>query len=226
MREISYVDLILPELLWLALLNDSYGLAKGAELGLALPKAVTKIESGSSSPRKWLALTSSYATLTNEQKEQIVSALLSSDELEPLTQALSPLVAFYPECPFTFLYRGQSPRVEDSKTSLVQFKAFLSNLFDKYDKPATLMQANAVYIAFVTDILKVAKGLALSNFPAIADFPETGESKRVAASIYATVSGFGAHFHIEEPSAWPTYFWNRGLELESCKYQQIYQQYE
>ena len=41
--EVRWVDPILPELLWLGLLNARYGLAKGAELAVAISRACFSI---------------------------------------------------------------------------------------------------------------------------------------------------------------------------------------
>ena len=40
--EIKWIDCILPELLWIGLLNEYYDLSKGAELGLSLVRAAVK----------------------------------------------------------------------------------------------------------------------------------------------------------------------------------------
>lgn len=96
---------------------------------------------------------------------------------------------------------------------------------------ATLAQANAIYIAFVTDILKVVRGVsALEDFPDIADFPNTEKSKRVAASLYPMINGFMGNFLTENGyihyTPWSRYFWNRGLQLERCTMKETMELYE
>jgi hypothetical protein len=86
------------------------------------------------------------------------------------------------------------------------------------------MLSTAIYIAFCTNKIKVFEGLALAKFPAVEQFPDTEESRVVAASIRSAVNGmWGAD---EKSQDWPDYFWNRGLELEACDYQRIYETYE
>jgi hypothetical protein len=224
LHEIKWADCILPELLWLGLLNDCYGLAKGADLSLSLARAA--IMASAPPSKTWFAPTSAYAALTEEQGNAVIRSLKLSHDLEPVKEALTPLAAFYPKCPLNLLFEGTFPSLGDSRKTLEQFKEFLSTLFNRWGKTATLMQANAVYIAFATDLLKVAKDLALANFPAVAEFPDTEESIRVAASVRATINGFfGDHFY-DKSSPWPRYFWNRGLELEPCDYQGIHEAYE
>ena len=112
----------------------------------------------------------------------------------------------------------QGVEVEESevKSLLIGFKTLLATLFDKVDKPAMFMQANGVYIAFMTGKLRVAKGLSLANFPAIEKYPDTEESRRVASGVRAVIS-MAIGMADKLPNDWPTYFWNRGLELEPCE---------
>jgi hypothetical protein len=49
----------------------------------------------------------------------------------------------------------------------------------------------------------------------VANYPETEESRSVAASICAGVNGFlGMTIQAPGRTAWAKSFWNRGLELE------------
>ena len=132
-------------------------------------------------------------------------------------------MALYPECPFVFLFEDELPVIEDNEQALAEFKAFLTAFFNKYDPPGTLAQANAIYIAFVTGILKVVEGVSLGNFPAVAEYPHTDESKQVGASVRASIGAFFSFF-LEDNSygkhtSWSRYFWNRGLELEPCAFE-------
>jgi hypothetical protein len=223
-NEVKWIDCILPELLWLGLLNNQYDLAKGADLAISLARSATKVcNSGS---KIWFAPINAYATLTKQQKNEINKSLKASNNLDSLQEALTPLFAFYPECPLNFLSEERNPNSLNSKENLEQFKLLLSTLFNRHEKAATLIQANAIYIAFVTDFLKVVNNTDMANFPLVAEFPNTEESVRVAAGVRNTVNVFFGGELYDKSSTWPKYFWNRGLELEACDYQGIYEKYE
>lgn len=82
-----------------------------------------------------------------------------------------------------------------------------------------MVQATATWLAFDADVLKVAAGLALANFPEIDQYPDTEVSRRVAASIRSTLNVlFGSEIHFGGSSDWPHQFWNRGLALETCEF--------
>jgi hypothetical protein len=42
-KEVRWIEIILPELLWIALLNDKYGLRMGAELSLAVAQSAIEV---------------------------------------------------------------------------------------------------------------------------------------------------------------------------------------
>lgn len=209
--EVRWVNDLVPELLWVGLLNDEHGLKTGADLTLRLAKAAVRVRA--SETREWFAVASAYTRLDQSQRTAVRADLESSGVLEPIRIALQPLKDFYPNCPLNFLFDGAT---SEGDGSLERLKNVVSVMFDRWNIPTTFVQANAVYIAFVTDILKVAKGLALANFPAIEQFPQTEESQKVAASTRATVSSMYMQFKDDDSETWIASFWARGLELERC----------
>ena len=217
-HEISWVRYTLPELLWLALLNNQYGLKIGSDLAVSLAKAALSTCDGSQ--KRWFAPISSYTLLTKDQKTSIVETLGTSDNLVLIKSSLATLVALYPDCPLAFIFDDDCSKIEENSMTLDDFKTFLISLYDKYGQTPTLAQANAIYIAFATDMLTVAPHTSLANFRAVADFPKTEESEKVAAGVRAAVNGFMGQFLNEKFggnfSSWSRNFWNQGLELEAC----------
>jgi hypothetical protein len=230
-KDANWIGSILPELLWIGLLNDHHGLKRGAELSLSLARAAAQAsgvdpkefnKKFGKAPKHWFALTSAYNSLNQEQQLEVVKCLRPSSKLDQLRKALAPLDEFYPKFPLRFLFEDMA--LNEKAKDLERLKTLLQALFDKYEKPATFVLANAIYIAFCTNRMKVFEVLALSRFPAIEHFPETEDSRVVAAAVRSAVNGM---WGFEEQSHdWSDYFWNRGLELEACDYKRIYETYE
>ena len=214
LNEIRWLNDLVPEFVWLALLSDRYGLKTGTDLArrFALAATVARGEKR----RKWFALASAYAELDAAERDAVMDELEADGAAQQIRDALSPLLTFYPECPLRFLFVDHSRSRDDS---LEDFKNVLASIFDKWDIPGTFAQATAVYIAFVTDMLKVFKDLA--NFPAIEDFPSTEESQRVASFARSAVLIFYGQFKTDRSAAWISYFWNRGLDLDHCKLDEV-----
>lgn len=223
LQEVGWLDYSLPELLWLGVLNERCGLEKGADLAVSVAKAAEKVYGGEI--KKWFAPVSIYDLLRPEQKIDVFNDLKRSSKLEPIKHALSSFISLYPKCPLNFLFESPLPPIDNFSAELKTFKDLLSKLYDKTTIEATFMQANAIYIAFVTDKLKAFEGISFAEFPEIEKYPHTEKSQRIARSICATVNGF-IGIERNKTSEWPKYFWNRCLELEPCDFQRIFEEYE
>lgn len=223
LQEVGWLDYSLPELLWLGILNEKCSFERGADLAISLAKEADKAYAGEI--KKWFAPVSMYNLLNSEQRNDVLKGLTQSNRLEPLKKALSSFISLYPKCPLNFLFESPLPRLDNFSAELEIFKGLLSKLYDKTTVEATFMQANAIYIAFVTDKLKVFEGTSLANFPEIEKYPHTEESRRIAGSIRDAINVL-IGTDCDKTSEWLGYFWNRGLELEPCDFQRIFETYE
>jgi len=83
-----------------------------------------------------------------------------------------------------------------------------------------MTQATAVWLAFDSGALVVNSDMALAQFPKIEDYPDTELSQRVAASIRNTHNMLvGNRRDLDTISGWHNQFWNRGLVIEKCEFQ-------
>jgi hypothetical protein len=213
--EVGWVKEILPELLWLALLEQQYGLERSPDIALALSNAALEVTDDKS---RWFALCSSYAALSELQRDEVVARLRATRELGLLQQPLYPLIHYYPECPLSFLFDAASRERQVGGVSLATVKEAVATLFDRRSVLATRAQASGVYLAFVGGQLSVDKSVSLANFPEVANYPSTEESARIAAAVRAAVTMFVGERPADSSATWCRYFWNRGLEVESCEW--------
>ncbi|MEG3164721.1 hypothetical protein U1701_08965 [Sphingomonas sp. PB2P19] len=210
MREVSWINTMIPELLWIALLQDAWGPRHGIEIITAFTRDVRA--SDASRDRTIWASAGKFAGLPEGTLASIVKG---RPYREDLCRPLAPLHAHYPDHPLRELVAGDGSTLS---IDLGELKALVSELFDRGSVVATMTQATATWLAFDSDRLKVNEGLALADFPRIEDYPSTEQSIRIAASIRATMNQmFGDVDAMASGSDWPVAFWNRGLELEPCE---------
>lgn len=215
-QEISWRKQLIPELVWLALINNRYGYMEGAELALALPKSVE--EATKNHPMgAWFVTVSSYTQLSIEEKKKTVELLRSKNVFDQYRIALLPLIYFYPYCPLSFLFNLETIKEIDTG-DLEEIKKALESISDRRSVEATFIQANAVYIGFTVGKLVVSPNVSLARFPEVQYYPNTEVSKQVAANIRAMVNTIFDVDDIKDDSSWPAYFWNHGLELEKCSF--------
>ncbi len=217
LEETSWAKQTLPELLWIGLLQGTYGLRRGVDLSLALAEAATQAKSNTPG-LLWFAATSSYAALEENEWRKVYQTLENSGRRNYLTRALAPLMHFYPECPYVRLFTQTPRQLSNKDQPLSEFKDLLESLYDKQERVATLVQATAAYLALATQKVALVEGISLGNLETIKDFPHTEESQKVAASVRAVCNFLIGTTLKEFDSGWARYFWNRGFELEHCEY--------
>ena len=210
LHETAWVDGLLPELLWIGLLQQTLGVQRSVDVCGGIAKAVREGPGGEEF-RGHICRVSAFTALSQEQRDFVHARLAGGGFSADLNASLAGLVAAYPGCPVAFLTDEAVP----VKSGVHQLKATLPDLFNRWEYPATMVQVTATYMAFCQDKLKVAEGTSLANFPAVKDYPQTEESQAIASACRATVNVF---FTPEEDyeNAWAAGFWNRGLELEPC----------
>jgi len=212
LKEVSWINTMIPELCWIAMLRSEHGDAQGVEFVTAMARAARAL--GLAPPRIFGAA-SSYARLSPDQWHQVREDLASGKKLLQIQRALRPLVALYPECPLAGLFEPNADVLPEADLSIV--KRVVADLFSREARSPMLTQAVFVWLAFDAEVLKVQEGLALAEFPEIERYPDTELSKRVGSGVRVAVNMFLADGDLYNPSPWPRYFWNRGIALSACE---------
>ncbi len=213
MREVSWINTMIPELLWIALVQEKYGPQRGVEIITNFTRDVRASEP-SRQEVIW-ASAGKYASIPDAELLAIVQAKREAYANE-LCAALLPLASWYPAHPLNPLFPDEAPSARLGGLALI--KAIVASLFDRSARDCMLVQATAIWIAFDSGRLKVAPDLALADFPKIQDYPNTERSLQVAESIRATLNVmFGDTKQMASETDWPIAFWNRGLEIDSCE---------
>jgi hypothetical protein len=211
LSEVSWVNELIPQLIWIALLLDSHGHSRGVELALDVSKCASS--PGGSNWREFFAWMSSFQNLSTERQQSILSSLAESGTLPDVRSAFLDFQSLYPNSPLAFLEAQSSSA---SIHSPERIKAVLAELYNRRSILATHVQATVVYLAFAGGWFKVANNTSLADFPEVEHYPDTEKSRQVAASVRATVNAFYGHLKSQESPEWPHKFWNRGLVLEPC----------
>lgn len=217
-KETNWLKTMIPELLWIALIQDCYGCREGVELITSLSRIAHKCSP--SVKKRVFATINSLGALTSDEQSCIQSNLADSGELLKIQKALLPLIAFYPECPLRFLFQDKPDLSGKGVQYLKQLKFLIRRMYDKVSIDSVMVQATTIWLAFDSGALKVFEGLALASFPEIEKYPLTDLSKKVAASIRATMHMFFSEPFYVEPANWPSYFWNQGLKIDPCYFEE------
>ena len=122
--------------------------------------------------------------------------------------------------PLRFLYSVKPNSSGEEKQNIARLKNLVGGMYDKISRDTMMVQATAIWLAFDSGVLKVFEGLALAKFPEIEKYPHTELSEKVAASIRSSIFMFFNEPHYPKSSNWPKYFWNHGLEVDKCYFEE------
>lgn len=208
--EARWIKTMVPEFIWIALLQDSLGYAQGAEVARKTAELAREIEGANIT---WGAELSAFARLPDARKEQLTDAISSAGVGADLERGLAPLQRFYPTHPLAFALSTNAPDV-----ALHEYKRILADLFRRTNTSAMRVQATALYLAFDAGFLKVAPNTTLADFPKVQHYPGTERSRQVAAAVRAGLNAISIQI---AGAQWPDFFWNRGLELEPCELRRV-----
>jgi hypothetical protein len=199
----------MPELVWLALLEKAHGLKTAANIASTIGSYIQNTKSSN----RFISLSEMHTVTAAEWKE-LRAYLKTSGVLPDLLTAIHDFVVLYPECPLASLFEQSPCALRDD-----QYLAFVENLIGelmhKRGRSAVFMQANALYLLGCQGKLFINAGLSLGNLEALANYPETEESKKVGASVCASSAMLLMMRDKKcDEWSWPQYFWTRNLELK------------
>lgn len=204
---VSWVDRILPELIWMAAIIENLGVKRGVEVSAGMAKSASTINSG-----EYFAFASSFNLLDTKQEQRLVQLLQDANYLDEVRNSLRSLLQLYPECPLKFL--GSDSEQVAERQAVTHFKNTLAKYYDRRAQPAMIIQANAVYFAAICGKLRYVSPVQVPNLNAIISDFESADGKRACASVRATVTGLIGHVGEKVTDQWPRYFWNRGTEID------------
>jgi hypothetical protein len=212
MRSMSYVDDILPELIWLGLINDTLGFVAGARFFEQIVKAA--IEATEGKHGNHYALLSLYRSFDSDQKERFVKALTQASILNPLREYVAPLVLLYDECPIRFL--GPPETVKSKEQLLRNVKTCIELHVDKYETPGIVLNGMILISRFLTKSIHFSSNIELPDLNAVINRPGSEDAKRAAGFIRSNVLADFGMMNIDK--TWAQHFWSRGYELSPCEF--------
>jgi hypothetical protein len=208
----SYVNDMLPELIWIGLINERVGYVRGArvieKVFLAVDARKEKGQEGN------YALISSFNNLTGEQKVAITDALREEGVLSIIQTSIAPLVHLYDNCPLKFMGPSTSTHSEEELTSLI--KLCVGRVIDRYDTPAIVLFGAMLIARLVTKTIKFPADMGLPDLNAVVDAPGSEEAKRAAGFMRA--NGLAEFGMMKVGNAWAKQFWDKGFEISPCEF--------
>ena len=209
---VSYVNDMLPELIWIGLLNDRLGYIKAARV---IERVFTIVEDIKDTQQQGnFALISAYNILYEEQKNSLRNHLAEDEILGVIQNHIAPLILLFEDCPLSFL--GPPSDLLTNEELVTSIKECVGRTIDKFDTPGIVLNGAVLLSQLVTRKIKFPSDMELPNLNAVIDSPDSEEAKIAASFIRANALALFGMLKVD--SSWARYFWNRGFELSSCEF--------
>ena len=211
LKSTSYVDDMLPELIWIGLLNEKVGYERGARIIEEIFLTAEGIKEGTQEGN--FALISTFSSFSPSQKDKFKSALLEKGLFDLIRNILAPLILLYDECPVKFL--GPPTVVFRTEELILGIKTCVGKVIDKYDTPGIVLHGTMLLARLVTGKIHFPANMKLPDFNVVINSPTSEEAKYAAGFMRANaLAEFGT---LKIDPSWARYFWNRGGELSPCE---------
>ena len=213
-RSYSYLNDMLPELIWLGLINDKLGFVAGAEFARKLAVSFSSIVPAES--HRNFAFASAFKSLSENDHQRIIATLSDCGILAITQSLLSPLTCLYDNFPLSFIGRPDNPA--SGPDLLGTIRESIKRHSDKFDTPGIILNGSVFQFRLATNKIKISSKIDLPDLESVVDAPGTEEAKRAASFLRAHAIGeFGM---AEIDPAWARFFWDENFELSPCEFQE------
>lgn len=214
LKEISYVNQILPEIIWMGLVNDRVGYKKGIDLSTKLAEIAFGLKSTENHVN--FSLVSNFNLLSNVAKKRLVEILERNSTLSGYHYYLSPLIELYKDFPLSFLGKNKKPQPRSELIDIL--KKCIDRHFDKHQTPSLVIQANVVHLRSITGGLHFAKHIEEPDLNALIESPQSDKARRAGAFVRIHAMSELMPMGEDRLDDWSCSFWNQSYQLDSCDF--------
>jgi hypothetical protein len=213
--QVHYVDVnhryeVIPEIIWLAILNEKFGINETSEVLSELIKTANELHNDSETFITGFA--SSWTNLKIE-KSQFYSALEDKGISSLLSEGLSGFLHLFPESPLSVIVKRKEPYLIGELNLL---KKIIVDLSDYESRETVFAMAHVIYTAVLIGRYQFSSQVDISP-QKLVDYPNTFDSLKIASTLRASLRMFYGNTIKNSENVTNKYFWKRCLELEPCK---------
>ncbi|MCY4047262.1 MAG: hypothetical protein OXF42_04030 [Candidatus Dadabacteria bacterium] len=212
MKSVSYVDDMLPELVWIGLINEKVGYIEGTRILETIFIAVNEIKKDDQQSN--FSLISSFRCLSTKQKIRLVELFKKSEILDVIRDAIAPLVLLYDDCPLIFI--GPPSNVFSREELVFRIKECVGKTVNKYETPGIVLHGAMLLFRLVTGTTHFPSDMDSPDFDAVINKPGSEEAEHAAGLL--RINGLGEFGVLNLDNTWARCFWNCGVEISQCRF--------
>lgn len=213
LKEISFQDSILPDLVWVSTIFLRNTDKQAVETIITFLEESEEILKNDQPPP--LIFLSSFDKLSCDQKTKIVREIKDKKILEFLRNNLAHQQKLLSDYPLGFIFNDQMD-CADKEEALKYLREDVSALLDRCSFHSTKVQTTAIYSMGITGKLRLTSNITPPDLNSIFTSPESDESKRAAAFARSVLTAQAELQNAEGREIWSNKFWKQCFSLEAC----------
>jgi hypothetical protein len=207
-REINWVNDIIPELIWIAVIQKKLGYKVANDAMSELHKHYIEI-----CDTKYInSFFSSYDSISKEAKAKLKDQFSLNQYFDQIFGGLKDLQFYFPNHPLQFLYDDRV--IQKSEVSIQLIKDSIKGILERRSEAGTIAQAAVLFNTMATGKFNAPVGSIFWEFGEIDNYPKTEKSLQLASSIRAMINAFMHNETRNVECEWVKSFWQRSFQLE------------
>ena len=196
---ISTIDMIFPEIIWIGLLLESYGLRDGIDV---VSNRLQKL---------WaMDETVNWYRFSEFAAKSAQLAASEDDKLGDVESAFADLRLTYNWTGLGWATSSEEPTAQARVISAIR------KYWDRFEQPYLTIVSTVIYSMAISGKMKFASG-TLPDIEAIANDWGSDRAEMAASSVRACSMAFFPHDGSELSTEWCKHFWRRNYQLSSCE---------
>jgi Family of unknown function (DUF5677) len=216
----SWAHQVVPEILWIAILQQGIGMKSGVDFIVALileAEGLCSVE-----PKPMFAKITSFELLNDDQKTALIEFISKHPDYNSAINAMQPFFLLLPNSPLNFLRNGTETISQEEATKSIY--EIMPRLYDRGSRVAVLAMATSIYIELRQGKLEMSQEMSekvFADLRAIDSYPNTENSRRAGSSIRAMAPMIFLHKgegeDNERAEAWRILFWDQIGAFGECE---------
>jgi hypothetical protein len=210
--EVCHERVLVPEIFWIAYLNDKLGSHKTSEIMIKIIRIANDINQIHST--KITGLASSFKRLGEPEQKVLLSRLEKEGVIDILNENIGGIKHLFEDFPLNFLI---TEPVIYNVGELQYLKNIITKLNDRLSKETTFTFAHLIYPLVSINFITVNLDSYILKTGYLLDYSITDESIRIASSLRSMSKLIDKEILTEDTFGWRKSFWKQCFKLEPCK---------
>lgn len=205
--QVSYTDLVLPEIVHIAMIHDAHGWQDGVPLALKfLGLAADLMPSGG------MPIASHIGALDSTMQKKLISSMKEEGIFEKISLALSPLSKSYTDWPLAFIQAHSMKRDQ----AIEHVETCVGRHFHRHFIPSGIALADLMWWAINADKLQFAAHLEAPDFNMMLKEPESDIGQKARTDAWLHTLGQFSYSGNNIDRTWADRFWIESSKLSEC----------